>query len=105
MASLTEFQAFALETIKDNPGIRARELGEILWPDSYAHKKRSSCRNGVQKGKAMWLCAGSHVAKLRYKGWVAWPKAYGNYDPGYYLTQKGRAILKEDPMEWKGDTK
>jgi hypothetical protein len=97
---LTKFQRKALITIRDNPGITAKYFAEIMWPNSFMHDKYS----GNIVGKVAWLCAGSHLGKLRKKGWVEIINVfiYNTYE----LTKEGKEVLKikdrwKKQIKWK----
>jgi len=92
--NLTKFQRKALIIIRDNPGITAGYFAELMWPKSKMHIKCSKQGNSCQmiQGKAAWLCAGSHIGKLRKKGWVEIINVlvYNSYR----LTKAGEETLK-----------
>lgn len=69
------------DTTIDNP-MTCRTFAEKMWPDSRMHKKVSNQGNGATTGKAAWLCAGSYLSKLKYKGLVE------KSDIGYYIKIK-----------------
>lgn len=89
MNEMTEKQAKALNIIKDNPGIRAREFSEKMWPDG-PHRRSKNGGNGSQVGKGMWLCAGSYFAKLRKDGLIT--SVFGNVRE-QKITGKGIELL------------
>lgn len=74
----------ALKTVRDNPGIRAREFGEMLWPDADGHHRRSNGGHGAQRGKGMWLAAGSYLSRLQKAGFVRMFNTWG-----WKITKKG----------------
>jgi hypothetical protein len=84
---LTKFQRNALILIRDNPGITARHFAESMWSKSRMHEK-----NEMIHGRSANLCAGSHLGKLRKKGWVDIFCVLG-YNT-YQLTEFGEEILK-----------
>lgn len=87
---LTPFKAKALQVLLEHPNIRASAFAELLWPESYMHRKVSNQGNGATHGKAAWLCAGSYLGKLRKQFLVRW-----NHETnGYSLTAKGELTLK-----------
>ncbi len=74
-------------------GLTARDFAQEMWEDSPAWKRSYNTGNGATRGKGMWLCAGSYLSKLRYKGLI-----YVDYDRGYSLytlSNKGRGLLKK----------
>lgn len=102
---LTAFQIKALTAIRDNPGIRARELSHIYWPDAPGHRRHGKAGpHGSVQGSGMWIAAGCQTGKLVGKGWAvqrwkrvwAWHKGkMESWYDGYHLTQAGRKALAE----------
>lgn len=74
-------------------GLTASDFAKEMWANSPAWKRSYNTGNGATRGKGMWLCAGSYLSKLRYKGLV-----YVDYDRGYSLytlSSRGRELLEE----------
>lgn len=65
-------------------GVCAKWLSWKLWGNNPETEHLSYTRKG-------WLCAGSLVGRLRKAGYVT----YDKYFTGYYLTQKGKNVIKE----------
>ena len=68
---MTSRQLQALEIIRSNPGITAKQFAHFFWPDhdgQYKHSNNGS--NGSTLGKTMWLMGGGYLGKLRNKGLV-----------------------------------
>lgn len=89
---MTEKQAFALNIIKENPGICAASFAEKMWPDSNMHTKHSNGGDGCQVGKAGWLCGGSYLGKLKKIGLVRSGGRLG--ERGFFITNLGSDQLR-----------
>lgn len=93
---LTESQIKALTILKDTgymKPVSARYIADKMWGETHIglFTKHSNQGNGACVGKAAWLCAGSYMGRLRKKGWVD-----VRYNPSrYYLTDKGKKVLKD----------
>ena len=94
---LTDSQRRALEILRDNPGIRPREFGERMWPDSDCWQHRSKCGSrGVTVGGGMNLAAGGYLGKLYRLKLASCSVRHPRYSrDGWGLTQEGREALKE----------
>lgn len=96
---MTPFQLQAMTIINEHPGITASRFAELLWPESYMHKKSSSQGNGACTGKAAWLTAGSYIGKLRKKYLVEYAKDNWGFFRGYQLSTKGKELLAKHLAE------
>lgn len=92
---LTPFKKRALEIIRDDPGIDAGSFARKMWPESLMHRRVSNQGNGACRGKASWLCGGSHVMKLVKMKLVEDRQIKGSYARGYWISQLGRYHLQE----------
>jgi len=93
---LTAFQIKALTFLSKTSWDKrtsAAGFAEAMWKDTDTSMFSSSKNtgNGATRGKAAWLCGGSYLRKLIQKGWVWWD----DHPTGYYITEKGRRILKD----------
>lgn len=96
---MTDFELKALMTIQAHPGITASRFAELLWPESYMHKKSSNQGNGACTGKAAWLTAGSYIGKLRKKYLVEYAQDQWGFFRGYRLSTKGKELLAKHLAE------
>ena len=56
---------------KDRIKIKARGFAEKMWnPNAEIFLSHKGSNNGVQKGKAAWLCAGSYIGRLKKRNLV-----------------------------------
>lgn len=82
---ITKSEKKALHILAMVPDISARGFALKMWPESYMHTNHLACRNGVQRGKGAWLCAGSYLGKLIKKGLVVKTRN------GYQLSDDGKS--------------
>lgn len=88
---ITEKTYKALIIIRDNPEITARYFANLMWPDSPAKNRHSNGGNGSQKGKGLWLSAGSFLAKLHKQGLLR----HGGSVWNHRITPKGIVEINE----------
>lgn len=91
---LTAHESRVLGILATNKGIGPRELAKQLWPDpnDAIHTRAVRGGNGVARGKAAWLSAGSIIGRLCKMG-----LALRSYNPtSYYLTAEGAQLLKQE---------
>jgi len=68
---ITERQYRALRILFEHRGgIKPRDFGELMWPESLAKERSYNIGNGATKGVGLWLAAGSYLAKLMKLGLV-----------------------------------
>lgn len=87
----------ALRILIDNPDIAAMKFAELMWGDSKKWNKSYNTGNGATRGKGMWLCAGSYLAKLQNRGLV-----YRDFSGGhstFRVSAKGKSFLAESGAE------
>jgi len=94
---LTPFLKSALEIIRDHPGITAGEFAFLLWPGSNMHRRVSNQGNGACRGKAAWLCGGSHAMKIVHAGLATDRQIGSSYARGYWITKEGLLMLASEP--------
>ena len=85
--TITEKQYKLLKLLENGTyfgGVCAKWISWKLWGGNPETEHLSYTRKG-------WLCAGSLIGKLRKKELVT----YDKYFSGYYLTQKGKNVIKE----------
>ena len=81
----------ALKIIENHPRINASGFANRYWPDSPGHKTVKNGGHGAQRGKGMWLAAGSYLAKLHKKGYLY----RGKTGWEHVISEKGREVMKE----------
>ena len=91
---ITDKTIKALKIIENTPKITARDFAELMWPNNIMHRRISNQGNGACRGKAAWLCGGSYLGKLRKAGLIYRALEDRGYIGRFYLTDKGRRILK-----------
>lgn len=72
-------------------GMSAAQFALKFWPDHLMHVQVTNQGNGACAGKKGWLQAGSYLRKLQNKGLLK-----TTLRQGFYITQQGRDVLKEN---------
>lgn len=90
---LTPTQRKALEIIRDNNIVYAKQFGLFMWPDNPRWLTMSKSK-GI-KGCGMQLLSGGYLGKLAKKGLIG---GTGNGDRSYYLTKLGREMLENESL-------
>jgi hypothetical protein len=69
-----------------------------MWPDSPFHKVHYNCGPyGSTTGRGLVMSAGSYLGRMRKLELVynRWKESLGVWTNGWYITEKGRDLLKE----------
>lgn len=89
----------ALRFIRDHQPLRPARFAKLMWPDSPAWRISYNCGpNGSTFGRGLVMSAGSYLWKMERLGLtnlISRRNAWGEYTYEWFITEKGRDLLKE----------
>ena len=86
---LTAGQRRALEILRDEPDLLAKEFARLMWPDSDCWRHPVKCGYGSHRGGGMYLAAGGFLGKLYHKGFTC----RGKRPYTHAISKAGRTAL------------